>query len=156
MQPAYYAPCPSRRKSEPSRERASPPMTTPAKAGAQPPTTKYQPTCPTIPNRPKRRTTSPAMPVPCVYILASRRNGTLYVGVSSHLTRRVREHKQDLVAAFTKRYQVHTLVWFEVHGPMAAALQREKAIKEWRRAWKLALIEADNPEWRDLYEDLIR
>ena len=96
------------------------------------------------------------MPVPCVYILASRRNGTLYVGVSSDLTRRVWEHKHDLVAGFTKRYRVHTLVWFEVHGSMAAALQREKTIKEWRRAWKLDLIEADNPEWRDLYEDLIR
>ena len=96
------------------------------------------------------------MPVPCVYILASRRNGTLYVGVSSDLARRVWEHKQDLVAGFTRRYQVHTLVWFEVHGSMAAALSREKAIKEWRRAWKLALIEADNPEWRDLYEDLTR
>jgi putative endonuclease len=96
------------------------------------------------------------MPVPCVYILASRRNGTLYVGVTSDLTRRVWEHKQDLVAGFTKRYQVHTLVWFEVHGSMAVALQREKAIKEWRRAWKLDLIEADNPEWRDLYEDQIR
>jgi putative endonuclease len=96
------------------------------------------------------------MPVPCVYILASRRNGTLYVGVTSDLTRRVWEHKQDLVAGFTKRYQVHTLVWFELHESMAAALQREKAIKEWRRAWKLDLIEADNPEWCDLYEDLTR
>jgi putative endonuclease len=96
------------------------------------------------------------MPIPCVYILASRRNGTLYVGVSSHLARRVWEHKQDLVAGFTRRHRVHTLVWFEVHGSMASALRREEAIKEWRRAWKLELIEADNPEWRDLYEDLIR
>jgi putative endonuclease len=107
------------------------PQPLPAKAGAQPPTTKYQPTRPTIPNRPKRRTTSPAIPVPCVYVLASRRNGTLYVRVSSDLARRVWEHKQDLVAGFTKRCQVHTLVRFEVHGSMAVALQREKAIKEW-------------------------
>jgi putative endonuclease len=87
---------------------------------------------------------------PCVYILASRRNGTLYVGVTSHLVRRIWEHKQDLVAGFTKRYRVHTLVWYEPHASMPSALAREKAIKEWRRAWKLELIEAGNPDWRDL------
>jgi putative endonuclease len=96
------------------------------------------------------------MPTPCVYILASRRNGTRYVGVSWDLARRVWEHKQHLVAGFTKRYRVHTLVWFEVHASMASALMREKAIKAWRRAWKLARIEAGNLEWRDLYEGLIQ
>ena len=127
-----------------------------AKAGAQPPTTQYPPTPPTIPDRSRRRTTSPGMPVPCVYILASRRNDTRLVGGTSDLSRRIWEHKQDLVAGFTNRYRVHALVWLEVHGSMAVALSREKAIQEWRRAWKLALIAADNLEWRDLSEDVIR
>jgi putative endonuclease len=74
---------------------------------------------------------------PCVYILASRRNGTLYVGVTSDLIKRVWEHKNDLVEGFTKRYSVHTLVWYEQHESMPTAIQREKAIKEWRRKWKL-------------------
>jgi putative endonuclease len=91
---------------------------------------------------------------PCVYLLASRRNGTLYVGVTSDLVRRVWEHKNDIVEGFTKRYRVHTLVWFELHETMESAIRREKAIKEWKRQWKLELIEKQNPEWRDLYEDL--
>jgi putative endonuclease len=74
---------------------------------------------------------------PCVYILASRRNGTLYVGVTSDLIKRVWEHKNDLAEGFTKRYSVHTLVWYEQHESMPTAIQREKAIKEWRRKWKL-------------------
>jgi putative endonuclease len=91
---------------------------------------------------------------PCVYLLASRRNGTLCVGVTSDLVRRVWEHKNDIVEGFTKRYRVHTLAWFELHETMESAIRREKAIKEWKRRWKLELIEKQNPEWRDLYEDL--
>ena len=94
------------------------------------------------------------MKQPCVYILTSRRNGTLYVGVTSNLVQRVWEHKNDLVQGFTERYGVHTLVWYESHEAMESALAREKAIKEWRRAWKLALIERGNPKWLDLYGDL--
>jgi putative endonuclease len=91
---------------------------------------------------------------PCVYMLANRRNGTLYVGVTSDLIRRVWEHKNDLVAGFTKRYRVHLLVWYELHESMIAAIEREKAIKGWRRKWKLELIEKENPDWWDLYKNL--
>ena len=94
------------------------------------------------------------MKQPCVYILASERNGTLYVGVTSNLVKRVWEHKNDLVQGFTKRYGVHTLVWYESHETMESTIARERAIKEWRRAWKLELIEERNPAWRDLYEEL--
>ena len=92
---------------------------------------------------------------PCVYLLASKRNGTLYVGVTSDLIKRVWQHKNDLVEGFTKRYGVHILVWFEPHETMESAIAREKAIKEWKRQWKLKLIEGSNPEWRDLYEELL-
>ena len=92
---------------------------------------------------------------PCVYILASRRNGTLYAGVTSDLVQRIWQHKNDLVEGFTKKYRIHTLVWFEVHETMLSAIAREKAIKEWHRSWKLNLIESANPQWRDLYDDLI-
>ena len=92
---------------------------------------------------------------PCVYILASRRNGTLYVGVTSNLVQRVWQHKSDLVDGFTKKYGVHALVWYELHGVMETAILREKAIKEWKRAWKLRLIESFNPQWRDLYEEIL-
>ncbi len=91
---------------------------------------------------------------PCVYILASSRNGTLYVGVTSDLQKRVWEHKSNLVEGFTKRYGVHVLVWYELHGTMDSAIAREKAIKEWKRQWKLQVIEQDNTTWRDLYYDL--
>ena len=91
---------------------------------------------------------------PCVYILASKRNGTLYVGVTSNLSGRVSEHKQNLIEGFTKRYAVHRLVYVEEHGSMAEAIARETQLKRWRRAWKIALIEERNPEWRDLYSDL--
>ena len=91
---------------------------------------------------------------PAVYILASKRNGTLYTGVTSDLARRVAEHKSDLVEGFTKRYGVHMLVYCEWHNDMRSAISREKQIKKWNRAWKLRLIERDNPEWRDLTEDL--
>ncbi|MFI4888681.1 MAG: GIY-YIG nuclease family protein [Burkholderiales bacterium] len=92
---------------------------------------------------------------PCVYILASRERGTLYVGVTSDLIKRVGEHKNDLVEGFTKKYRVHDLVWFEQHEMMESAILREKAVKEWQRAWKIRLIEEHNPAWRDLYPDLL-
>ena len=91
---------------------------------------------------------------PCVYILASHRNGTLYVGVTSDLIRRVWEHKNGLAEGFTKRYAVHDLVWYEVHETMESAIGREKAIKEWKRNWKLEMIEKGNPDWKDIYNEL--
>jgi len=91
---------------------------------------------------------------PCVYMLASKERGTLYVGVTSDLTKRIWEHKQDLVEGFTKRYRVHVHVWFEQHETMLSAISREKALKEWKRSWKLALIEECNPNWQDLYASL--
>ena len=94
------------------------------------------------------------MKQPCVYILANKPNGTLYVGVTSNLVRRVWQHKHDMVEGFTKRYGVHTLVWYELHATMAQAITREKRLKEWNRDWKLVLIEKENPTWRDLYTDL--
>lgn len=95
------------------------------------------------------------MKQPCVYILASQRNGTLYIGVTSDLIKRVWEHKQNFVDGFTRQYGVHGLVWYEQHEDMLTAIAREKTLKEWKRAWKLELIEKLNPEWRDLYEDLV-
>jgi putative endonuclease len=92
---------------------------------------------------------------PCVYLLANKRNGTLYVGVTSNLVQRVWQHKNDLVEGFTKRYRVHMLVWFEVCDSMQTAIAREKAMKEWKRAWKIELLEKTNPEWRDLYGDIL-
>ncbi len=89
---------------------------------------------------------------PCVYLLASKRNGTLYVGVTSDLVKRVWGHKNHVVDGFTKKYNVCDLVWYEVHETMESAIQREKAIKEWQRAWKLKVIEEFNPEWKDLYD----
>ena len=91
---------------------------------------------------------------PCVYILASRRHGTLYVGVTSDVAKRVWQHKNDVLPGFTRRYGVHRLVWYEPHESMAVAIAREKAIKAWKRQWKIDLIERNNPEWLDLYEGL--
>jgi putative endonuclease len=91
---------------------------------------------------------------PCVYILASRRNGTLYIGVTSELSRRVSQHRLDVVGGFTRDYGVHRLVFAEFHETMADAILREKRIKKWRRVWKLELIEQHNPQWRDLYDEL--
>ena len=88
------------------------------------------------------------------YIMASQRNGTLYIGVTSNLIRRVYEHKNDMVKGFTKKYKVHRLVYFEQHEDVHQAIRRERRLKEWQGSWKLALIEIDNPTWRDLYEDL--
>ena len=87
-----------------------------------------------------------------VYILASKRNGTLYTGVTSDLVKRAWQHKEGLVDGFTKQYGVKTLVYFEVHESPEAAITREKQIKKWERAWKVRLIEKGNPEWEDLYE----
>src|SRR5690242_1879438 len=84
---------------------------------------------------------------PCVYIMASRRNGTLYVGVTSDLVKRIWEHKNNVVAGFTQRYGVHDLVWYEEHATMMSAIEREKALKFWKRKWKIELIEENNPEW---------
>jgi putative endonuclease len=90
---------------------------------------------------------------PRVYILASRRNGTLYVGVTSDLHQRMPLHKQGLIEGFTKKYRVHCLVYYEMHEPMDDAIRREKQLKEWRRLWKIRLIESMNPEWIDLFDD---
>jgi len=87
---------------------------------------------------------------PTVYILASQRNGTLYVGVTSNLARRVDVHRTHTVPGFTSRYAVTRLVWFECHSSMESAIRREKQLKKWNRAWKLALVEGLNPDWRDL------
>jgi putative endonuclease len=100
-------------------------------------------------------TAAPIMKQPCVYLLASRPNGTLYVGVTSDLVKHVWQHKNDVVEGFTKRYRVHRLVWYERYANMQAAIAREKAIKEWKRVWKIELIENSNPEWRDLCKDLL-
>ena len=89
-----------------------------------------------------------------VYILASGRHGTLYVGVSSDLIRRIYEHKERLVDGFTRKYEVHTLVYFEATGDVEQAILREKRLKRWRRDWKIELIEASNPQWRDLYPEI--
>ncbi len=93
--------------------------------------------------------------IPCVYILASKRNGTLYIGVTSDLPSRIWQHKNDQVAGFTRLHHVHTLVWYEVHECMDSAISREKSLKEWRRAWKIRLIEETNPYWRDLYPGIL-
>ncbi len=89
-----------------------------------------------------------------VYILASKRNGTLYVGVTSDLARRVSEHRDGLVPGFTKIYAVKRLVYFERATDALEAIAREKRLKRWKRAWKLALIEKENPQWRDLYDEV--
>jgi putative endonuclease len=92
---------------------------------------------------------------PAVYMLASKTNGTLYVGVTSDLVKRVWEHKNDVVEGFTQRYGLHRLVWYEVHETMESAIVREKRLKGWRRIWKLELIEATNPDWKDLYDTIL-
>ncbi len=92
---------------------------------------------------------------PCVYILANKQNGTLYTGVTSDLVKRIWEHKNDFVKGFSQKYGVHRLVFFEQHEDMVAAITREKQIKKWNRSWKLRLIEERNPEWKDLYENLL-
>jgi len=93
--------------------------------------------------------------LPCVYILASKRNGTLYTGVTSDLVKRVFDHKNGLADGFTKKCKIHHLVYFERHEDMYTAISREKQIKKWNRAWKLELIEKNNPEWKDLFESIV-
>ena len=88
-------------------------------------------------------------------MLASKRNGTLYTGVTSNLLKRVWEHKNDLVNGFSNKYGVHILVWYEMHESMESAIYREKCIKHWERAWKISRIEELNPGWKDLYQDLV-
>jgi putative endonuclease len=90
---------------------------------------------------------------PCTYILASKRNGVLYVGVTSDIWGRMQEHKQGLFAGFTKKYGVKLLVYYEFFDSMEEAIKREKRIKEWQRAWKIRLIHSANPEWVDLYDE---
>jgi putative endonuclease len=92
---------------------------------------------------------------PAVYILASKRNGTLYIGVTSDLVKRIWEHKNNMVEGFTRRYDVHQLVWYEQHESMESAIKREKRLKEWKRKWKLELIESANPNWKDLYHAIV-
>ena len=91
-----------------------------------------------------------------VYILCSKRNGTLYTGVTSNLVKRVYEHKNKVVESFTKKYAVSCLVWYEIYESAEAAIVREKQIKKWKRAWKLELIEKHNPLWNDLYESICK
>ena len=89
-----------------------------------------------------------------MYILASRRNGTLYIGVTSDLVKRVWQHKNDVASGFTIKYGVHMLVYYEVHADMAEAIRREKRLKKWNRAWKIELIERENPQWCDLWTEI--
>ena len=93
---------------------------------------------------------------PCVYILASKRNGTLYIGVTSDVLRRVWEHKTGVVEGFSRKYNVDRLVYVEFHETMPDAIAREKRLKKWRRAWKINLIEQGNEEWRDIFEELVQ
>ncbi len=90
-----------------------------------------------------------------IYILASKRNGTLYIGITNNIARGIYEHRNNLFEGFTKKYGVHRLVYVEVYHDVRDALKREKQLKKWNRAWKIALIEKENPEWADLYEMLI-
>ena len=96
------------------------------------------------------------MKQPAVYILASNPGGTLYVGVTNNLVRRVYQHREGVADGFTKRYGVKMLVYFEAHEAIATARQREKNIKHWSREWKIDLIVASNPNWRDFYEEIVR
>ena len=105
---------------------------------------------------PSQRIRSNLMKRPCVYILSSKRNGTLYVGVTSDIVRRIWEHKNSAVEGFSKDYGVHQLVYIEFHDTMLNAIGREKRLKAWKRAWKINLIEQGNEEWRDLYDQILR
>ena len=92
---------------------------------------------------------------PAVYILASQKNGTLYIGVTGNLVQRIWQHKNDLVEGFTKRYGIHMLVYYELHSDINSAITREKQLKKWNREWKLGLIEQNNPQWQDLWPTII-
>ncbi|UTA56101.1 GIY-YIG nuclease family protein [Lysobacter soli] len=93
--------------------------------------------------------------IPCVYLLASNRNGTLYLGVTSDPIKRIWQHREHVVDGFSDRYDVTRLVWFEVHDTMESAIMREKRIKKWNRDWKIRLIDEMNPSWRDLWPELV-
>jgi putative endonuclease len=95
------------------------------------------------------------MKTPCVYILTNKPDGTLYIGVTSNLSARIFQHKNDLVDGFSKKYNLHLLVYYEVHENMYSAITREKCLKKWNREWKIQLIESMNPVWRDLYNEII-
>ena len=90
-----------------------------------------------------------------VYILASQRNGTLYIGVTNDLVKRVYQHKNDLANGFTKKYNIHSLVYFKQYNDIESAIIREKQLKKWNRRWKLELIERENPKWKDLYKSIL-
>ena len=90
-----------------------------------------------------------------VYILASKRNGTLYIGVTNNLVKRIYEHKNNLAKGFTEKYKIHDLVYYEQHQEINQAILREKQMKKWKRQWKLAAIEKINPQWSDLYNEII-
>jgi putative endonuclease len=90
-----------------------------------------------------------------VYIVTNKPNGILYVGVTSDLSRRISEHREGVIEGFTKRYGLRRLVWFEQHNDIRTAIQREKAMKHWSRAWKARVINARNPDWNDLYDELL-
>lgn len=95
------------------------------------------------------------MKQPAVYLLASRRNGTLYVGVTSDLVQRIWQHREGVVAGFSQIYGIKSLVWYEQHDTMDSAIRREKALKKWNRAWKVQLIEMANPDWHDLWGSIL-
>jgi len=90
-----------------------------------------------------------------VYVLASKKDGVLYIGITNNLRRRIYEHKNNLIEGFTKKYFVHKLVYFEETNEVDTAIQREKQLKKWKRSWKIELIEKSNPEWKDLYSEMI-
>jgi putative endonuclease len=92
---------------------------------------------------------------PAVYILTNKRNGTLYIGVTSDLANRIWKHKNNMVEGFTKKYNLHRLVWYELHDDMESAIIHEKRLKEYKRSWKLKLIESMNPDWQDLYDSIV-
>ena len=95
------------------------------------------------------------MKTPTVYILTNRKNGTLYIGVTSNLIQRIWQHNNNLTVSFTQKYNIHSLVWYEHHQDMYSAIAREKQLKNWKREWKIALIETNNKEWNDLYISLL-
>jgi putative endonuclease len=95
------------------------------------------------------------MKIPCVYILTNKPDGTLYIGVTSNLAARIFQHKNNFVDSFSKKYNLHLLVYYEVHENMYSAITREKCLKKWNREWKIQLIESMNPVWRDLYNEII-
>ncbi len=104
---------------------------------------------------PWKRESRDAVKAYYVYILASKRNGTLYIGVTNDIIKRVYEHKNNLIAGFTSNYNVHRLVYYEQFDDIEYAIQREKRVKKWNRRWKLELIENANPDWKDLYDELV-